>query len=114
MSMSDASNPSASLTLTVPDPTGDSFIHLPDESGTIVTTGSLPAVVDRMVVVGGATLQGKVRMEGDVVIGDKLNAGGVLEVHAPLTNSFPLSFAGASPADQLLTLSVGERTHACA
>ncbi len=29
----------------VPDPTGDSYIHLPDASGTIITTGSLPAKI---------------------------------------------------------------------
>ena len=79
LSLAEASNPAASVTLNLPDPTGDSFIHLPDASGTIVTTGSLPAVMDNMVVVGSATLEGKVRMEGDVVIGDKLKPG-LLEV----------------------------------
>ena len=79
LAMAEASNPEASVTLSLPDPTGDSYVHLPDASGTIVTTGSLPAVMDNMVVVGSATLEGKVRMEGDVVIGDKL-APGILEV----------------------------------
>ena len=105
LSLAHASSPAASVTLSVPDPTGDSYIHLPDESGTIVTTGSLPGVVDKMVVVGGATLKGKVRMQNDVVIGDKLKPG-ILEVHSPLASSFPLTFGGASPANERLSLSV--------
>lgn len=30
------------------------------------------------------------------------------QVHSPLASTFPLSFAGASPADEVLALSVGE------
>ena len=67
----------------IPDPSGDSYLHLPDASGTVVTTGSLPSVIDSMVVVGGARLEGKVRMHGDVTIGNKLEPS-ILEVHSPL------------------------------
>ena len=94
------------VTLSVADPTGDSYLHLPDASGTILTSGSLPAVMDTLVVVGAASLQGTVQMLSHVEIGTKLTQT-LLEVHSPLASSFPLSFAGASPNGHLLALSIG-------
>ncbi len=98
-----------SLTLGVPDPTRDSFLHIPDASGKLVTTGSLPGVMETIAVVGESVVQGAISMHGDVSIGDRLRVSS-LEFNTPIGGAFPLKMAGQSRANGKITVGVQDPT----
>eukprot|EP00961_Rhodomonas_salina_P083551 1122257-Rhodomonas_salina.1 len=55
-------NDERTLSLAVEEPSGQNMLFLPDVSGTIITTGNFPDVLERMEVLGD------VRLEGDATI----------------------------------------------
>jgi hypothetical protein len=83
-------------TFHVADPTADSFVALPDASGTIVTTGSLPGVLDQLEVVGGAAVHGDVAMLGNVQVGRDRD-GAPARLRGALAGAFALGFTGGAP-----------------
>ncbi|KAJ1471518.1 hypothetical protein T484DRAFT_1843759, partial [Baffinella frigidus] len=87
----------------VPDPTADSFLSLPDQSGTVVTSGSLPLVMDKVEIVGETAIHGDVTFKGALTIGDAL-APAPLLFRGALANAFPLAFTGGAQGgrDRLL------------
>eukprot|EP00284_Hemiselmis_tepida_P013066 CAMPEP_0174918704 /NCGR_PEP_ID=MMETSP1355-20121228/3235_1 /TAXON_ID=464990 /ORGANISM="Hemiselmis tepida, Strain CCMP443" /LENGTH=129 /DNA_ID=CAMNT_0016163891 /DNA_START=32 /DNA_END=418 /DNA_ORIENTATION=+ len=98
-----------SLTLGVADPSVDSLVSFPEASGRIVTTGSLPSVMDGVTVIDGTVVRGSVRMRGDVSIGPRL-ARTTLDISAPIASAFPMTFGGASGANGRLSLGVPDPT----
>lgn len=49
------------VSMSVEEPSGRNTITLPDVSGTIITTGNFPDVVERLRILGDATFEGSVR-----------------------------------------------------
>lgn len=109
LAFSESGGSSSVLTLHVPDPTFDNLLHFPDASGTIVTSGSLPTVMEQLVVTGAAQIRGPVVMDGDVTIGDALSPSS-LSLNSAIASAFPLSFSGSSPANPTLSLGIEDPT----
>ena len=97
------------LTLGLPDSSVDTIVSFPEAQGRIITTGSLPSVMQDITVVGDTTVKGHVNMEGDVEIGPRLSRSS-LGISAPISSAFPLSFRGSSPGNEKLSLGVVDPT----
>jgi hypothetical protein len=105
LSFAGSGSSQGSLILGVTDVTMDSRITMPDASGKVITTGSLPSLADNVAIVGETSLRGPVRLEGNVTIGDPLTTSR-LEINAALSTAFPLTFSGTSPQNPRITVGV--------
>lgn len=84
------------LSISVEEPSGRNTIRLPDVSGTIITTGNFPDVVERLRILGDASFEGHSSFSGQHVrFGSHHKAPGNLEINARITGRFPLSFSDA-------------------
>ena len=83
------------LTIAVEEPSGRNTITLPDVSGTIITTGNFPDVVERLRILGDATFEGDSKLTGQHVRLGRKDAAGKLEINARITGRFPLTFSDA-------------------
>lgn len=83
------------LSILVEEPSGRNTITLPDVSGTIITTGNFPDVVERLRILGDATFEGHSSLTGQHVKFGRQDRSGKLEVNARITGRFPLSFSDA-------------------
>ena len=52
------------LSILVEEPSGRNTIMLPDVSGTVITTGNFPDVVERLRILGDATFEGHSALTG--------------------------------------------------
>ena len=99
--------------LAVPDASAASVVTLPDASGTVLTTGNMPKVMEN-VTVGAARIQGGVTFaSGDVDIGELGGAAGGdgfgVEMNANIVGFESLSFDGSAKGDgRTLVLSAGD------
>ena len=83
------------LSILVEEPSGRNTITLPDVSGTIITTGNFPDVVERLRILGDATFEGHSSLTGQHVKFGRQDRSGKLEVNARITGRFPLTFSDA-------------------
>ena len=90
------------------EPSADRVLMLPDVTGTVVTTGNLPDVMQSMTLIGDTEFQGVVRFVKDDVSfgapGSMIN----LAIHLPIGGTVPLKFEGKQVDDRTLSLSVEE------
>ena len=83
------------LSISVEEPSGRNTITLPDVSGTVITTGNFPEVVERLRVLGDATFEGHTSLTGQHVRLGRQDRKGKLELNARITGRFPLTFSDA-------------------
>ena len=83
------------LSISVEEPSGRNTITLPDVSGTVITTGNFPEVVERLRVLGDATFEGHTSLTGQHVRLGRQDRTGKLELNARITGRFPLTFSDA-------------------
>lgn len=98
----------ARVTLGVQDPSRPRTLSVPDVSGTVVTTGNLPDVFEKVTFIGEATFLGGASFRGaNVALGER---GGVaaLEMNAPLEGGIPLVFEGKTEDGRTLSVAVEE------
>ncbi len=83
------------LSISVEEPSGRNTITLPDVSGTVITTGNFPEVVERLRVLGDATFEGHTSLTGQHVRLGRQDRKGMIELNARITGRFPLTFSDA-------------------
>ena len=96
------------LVLGVEEPTADRVLMLPDVTGTVITTGNLPDIMQSMTLIGDTVFEGGVKFVKDDVSfgapGSTIN----LAIHLPIGGTVPLKFEGKQVDDRTLSLSVEE------
>ncbi|EKX41203.1 hypothetical protein GUITHDRAFT_142133 [Guillardia theta CCMP2712] len=83
----------SSISLGVEEPSGSHVITLPDVTGTILTTGNFPDVVESLNVIGEANLLGKLVFAGSLITIGSPDRAGKVEVRSVIHGRFPLRFS---------------------
>ena len=83
------------LSIGVEEPTARNTITLPDVTGTMITSGNLPDVVERLRILGDAAFEGHSTFTGQHVRFGSANKPGTVHMNARITGRFPLSFSDA-------------------
>ena len=90
------------------EPSGDRVLMLPDMTGTVVTTGNLPDVLEAVTLIGDTVFDGVVKfVKEDVSFGApdaKIN----LAIHSTLGGRVPFKFEGRETDGRTLSFSVEE------
>ena len=109
LSFKEASRPHNNmLVFGMQEPLDSRLLMLPDSTGTVITTGNLPDVLEAMTLLGDTVFEGKVKfVQEDVFFGqpeDKIN----LAINAPIGGDVPLKFEGKVIDQRVLSLAVEE------
>ncbi len=89
-------------THTTDDPTGDNHLTIPDTTGTIITSGNFPSVIDTIRTVGTLVLNGSTHVNSASVRIGVPGGSSHVEFRGRIGGRFPLAFDGglsASPED---------------
>jgi hypothetical protein len=105
----DAATPdSKRLVFGMEEPLGDRVLMLPDLTGTVITTGNLPDVIEGTTLVGDTVFENDVKfIKGDVRFGgsdNKIN----LTINSAIGGQIPLKFGGRQADQHTLSFSVEE------
>jgi hypothetical protein len=109
LTFKDASTPDEQkLVLGMEEPSGDRVLMLPDITGTVITTGNLPDVLEAVTLIGDTVFDGVVKfVKEDVSFGApdaKIN----MAIHTALGGRVPLKFEGREADGRILSFSVEE------
>ena len=90
------------------EPSGDRVLMLPDTTGTVITTGNMPDVMEGVTLIGDTVFEGVVQfVNEDVIFGapeSKIN----LAIHSAIGGKVPLKFEGRQVDNFTLSLAVEE------
>jgi hypothetical protein len=90
------------------EPSGNRLLMLPDTTGTVITTGNLPDVMEGVTLIGDTVFEGVVKFVNEDVRfgapGAKIN----LSINSAIGGSVPFKFEGRLVDQRTLSLSIEE------